>query len=306
MTAAELNERFSIRDHLSFHDGASDANHPGLTEMRIATAAAEAAIYVQGAHLTQWTPTGRQPVIYLSPRSNVAPGKAIRGGIPVLFPWFGNGWDNQRKPMHGFARTSEWTVESTHLDPAGDVHATLSLGPNEQSRLIAFPEFRAAIQFRIGRELDITLEITNHSADPFTFEEGLHNYFAVGDITQVATEGLEGTTYVDKRDNLLRKVQRERLLRYTRDVDQVHVETAAPLTVHDAAWRREIHLHKEGSKTTVTWNPWSTLTADLPDLPPDGWRNFVCVETVNAGDNRITLAPGHTHRMDSRISVTGA
>ncbi len=315
MTAAELNQRFAIHDHLTFHDGSNGATHPGLTEIQITTPAAEATIYTEGAHLTRWTPNGQQPVIYLSPKSNFAPGKAIRGGIPVLFPWFGSGWDGRRKPMHGFARTSEWTVESTHLDsgPAGtgDIVVTLSLSSNDQSRAIAFPDFRAAIQFRIGAELSITLEITNHATEPFTFEEGLHNYFAIGNITQTTTEGLEGTTYLDKRDptpdgNFTRKVQRDHLLRYTRDVDQVHVETTAPLTIHDAANHRDIHLHKQGSNTTVTWNPWSTLTPGLPDLPPDAWQHFVCVETVNAGDNRITLPPGHTHRMDSRISVTAA
>ena len=304
-TAADLNQKFAIRDHLSFHDGLNDSNHPtGLVEIRITTPAAEATIYTQGAHLTRWTPTGQQPVLYVSPRSNFAPGKPIRGGVPVLFPWFADGWDHQHQPMHGFARTSEWTVESTHLDPAGDVHVTLSLAPTDALRTAGYGSFHAAIQFRIGSTLDTTLEVTNHGDTPMTFEEGLHTYFAVGDIHQVATEGLEGTTYIDKRDNFTRKVQREHLLRYTRDVDQVHVQTVAALTIHDAAWRRAIHLQKGGSSTTVTWNPWSTTSPGIPDLLPDSWQHFVCVETVNAGDDRLSLAPGHTHRMDARISIT--
>ncbi len=304
-TAADLNEKFAIRDHVSFHDRLDDAGHPtGLVELRIVTAAAEATVITQGAHLVRWKPAGQQPVIYLSPKSSFAPGKAIRGGIPVLFPWFATGWDGKHTPMHGFARVSEWTVESTHLDPAGDVHVTLSLEPTEAFRAAGYGSFHAAIQFRIGATLATTLEITNHGNEPMTFEEGLHTYFAVGDIHQVATEGLEGTTYIDKRDNITRKVQREHLLRYTRDVDQVHVQTTAPLTIHDAAWKRAIHIRKQGSNTTVTWNPWSTTIGTIADLPVDGWQHFVCVETVNAGDDRITLAPGDTHRMDSLLSVT--
>jgi len=303
-TAADLNGKFAIRDHLTFHDGVHDSNGPnGLIEMRIVTPQAEATIYTQGAHLTRWIPTGEQPAIYLSPKSAFAPGKPIRGGIPVLFPWFGSGWDGKHQPMHGFARTSEWTVESTHLAPTGEVHVTLSLRPTDQSRSLGYADFHAAIQFRIGRDLETTLEVTNHGTEPMVFEEGLHTYFAVGDIHQIATEGLEGTTYIDKRDNNLRKVQRERLLAYTRDVDQVHVRTTSPLTIHDGVWKRDIHLHKEGSNTTVTWNPWSVLTPTLPDLAGDSWQHFVCVETVNAGDDRITLAPGHTHRMDARLAI---
>ncbi len=304
-TAAQLNQKFAIRDHVSFHDHLDEAGHPtGLTELRVTTPAAEATILTQGAHLTRWNPTGQQPVIYVSPRSAFAPGKPVRGGIPVLFPWFAAGWDGKHTPMHGFARVSEWTLESTHLDPNGEVHVTLTLQPTDDFRAAGYGSFHAAIQFRIGATLDTTLEVTNHGTEPMVFEEGLHTYFAVGDIHQVATEGLEGTTYVDKRDNFTRKVQRDRLLRYTRDVDQVHVQTTEPLTIHDAAWKRAIHIRKQGSNTTVTWNPWSTTSPTIPDLAPDSWQHFVCVETVNAGDDRITLAPGHTHRMDSLLSVT--
>ncbi len=304
-TAAALNQKFAIQDHLSFHDGVNDSNHPtGLVELRIATPAAEATIYTQGAHLTRWTPTGEQPVLYLSPKSNFAPGKAIRGGVPVLFPWFADGWDHQHQPAHGFARMTEWAVERTHLDPAGDVHVTLSLEPTEPLRAAGYGSFAATIEFRIGSTLEMALNVTNLGTAAMVFEEGLHTYFAVGDIHGAATEGLEGSTYIDKRDGNTRKVQRDNLLRYTRDVDQVHVQTTDALTLHDSAWKRAIHIEKDGSNTTVTWNPWSTTSPSLTDLPPDAWEHFVCVETVNAGDGRVTLPPRQTHRMATRVSVT--
>ncbi len=303
-TAAELNAKFAIHDHLTFHDGKSDSNAAGgLVEMRVVTPQAEATIYTHGAHLTRWVPAGEQPGIYLSPKTALEPGKPIRGGIPVLFPWFATGWDGKHQPMHGYARTTEWTLVNTHLAPTGEVHITLALDPDAQFQAAGYGAFHTAIQFRIGKELDISLEVTNHGTEPMVFEEGLHTYFAVGDIHQVKTEGLEGTTYVDKRDNFTRKVQREKLLSYTRDVDQVHVQTTAPLVIHDDAWKREIHIHKEGSNTTVTWNPGTVMTPTIPDLAEDSWQHFVCVETVNAGDDRITLAPGHTHRLDSRVSI---
>ena len=143
---ADLNQTFAIRDHVSFHDRLDDTGRPtGLVELRIATATAEATLMTQGAHLVRWNPIGQQPVLYLSPKSSFAPGKAIRGGVPVLFPWFANGWDGKHSPMHGFARISEWTVESTHLDPAGDVHVTFSLSPCPLNQMTPFaPQDTAA------------------------------------------------------------------------------------------------------------------------------------------------------------------
>ena len=222
----------------------------------------------------------------------------------MLYPWFSNGWDGKHQPMHGFARTTEWTVQSTHLDPAGDVTITFALPSAPDLKAAGYGECAATLQFRIGKELAAVLEVTNHGAQPIVFEEGLHTYFAIGDIHQTTTEGLQGTTYLDKRDNFAKQVQTDRLLHYTRDVDQVHLNTASPLTVHDGANHRDIHITKGGSDTTVTWNPWSVLAPTIPDLTADSWEHFVCVETVNAADNRITLQPGQTHRMSSTVHIT--
>ena len=297
--AASLNPKFAILDHVRFED-----THEGLTRIVVKTPKAEATLYTYGAHLTQWNPVGQHPGIYLSPKSPQEPGKAIRGGIPVLFPWFGPRSDGKEGPMHGFARISEWNVESTHFSPEGIVTITLSLEADDHARALGFDHFRAAMQFEIGEHLNITLEVTNHGSEDLVFEEGLHTYFAVGDITKVATEGLEGTIYLDKRDDFKRKVQTTKLLTYTRDVDQVHLNTTSALTIHDDAWKREIHIEKHGSNTTVTWNPWSVLSPGMPDLDPESWKHFVCVETVNVGENKITLAPGATHRMDSNVRIT--
>jgi glucose-6-phosphate 1-epimerase len=298
-TIAELNQHFAIRDHVTFHE-----DEPGLLKLRIVTPASEATIYLQGAHLTQWTPTGQSPVLYLSPKSALAPGKPIRGGVPVLFPWFGPRWNADdfpvTSPMHGFARTSVWKLERTHLDPTGEVHITLSLAPDETSRSLGYDNFSATIDFQIGADLREALTITNRGTKPMAFEEGLHTYFAA-DAAAVKLDGLRGSTYLDKRDGMIRKVQRESQFQFTRDVDQIHVHTAEPLTLHDAG--RTIHIKKEGSQTTVIWNPWTVLTPGLPDLPEDGWKHFVCVEAVNAADDRITLAPGETHGLSMTISV---
>ncbi len=282
-----------------------------MVQMHIVAGASEAAIYLQGAHLTQWTPHRGSPVLYLSPKSALAPGKPIRGGVPVLFPWFGPRWNGAEfdaahgttSPMHGFGRISVWTVDRVHLSPDGEVHVTLSLAPSDVSRSFGFDHFAATLEFRIGSDLHEALTVTNHGSAPMEFEEGLHTYYAVADVPAARLEGLRGSTYLDKRDNLVRKVQRESSFAFTRDVDQTHVHTAEPLALHDPAGKRTIHIAKEGSQTTVIWNPWSVLTPGLPDLPEDAWQHFICVEVVNATDDRITLAPGATHGMAMTVRV---
>ncbi len=305
-TLTELNDRFAIRDHVSFHE-----ESPGMVQMRVAAESSEGTIYLQGAHMTRWAPHRQSPVLYLSPKTALAPGEPIRGGIPVLFPWFGPRWNaaewdaahGTHSPMHGFARTSVWTVDWVHLWPDGEVHVTLSLMPGDLSRSLGYDEFTATMDFRVGRSLKAALTVANHGAQPMEFEEGLHSYFAVDDVHAARLDGLRGSTYIDKRDNGMRKVQRETSFAFTRDVDQVHVHTAEPLTLHDPAGKRTIHLTKECSLTTVIWNPWSVLTPGLPDLPQDGWQHFICVETVNAADDRVTLAPGASHSMAMMVRI---
>ncbi len=295
-----LNQQFAIRDHVSFHE-----DQPGMVQLRVVTDASEASIYLQGAHLTRWTPHRQNPVLYLSPQTALSPGKPIRGGIPVLFPWFGPRWNAEaydaahgtQSPMHGFARTSLWTVDRVHLDPTGEVHVALSLAPSDLSRSLGYGHFHAAIEFRVGRTLQVLLTVRNTGQEAMEFEEGLHSYFAVEDVPAARLDGLRGSTYIDKRDNGTRKVQRETSFAFTRDADQVHVHTADPLVLHDPAGQRSIHIAKEGSQTTVIWNPWSVLSPNFPDLPPDGWQHFICVETVNAADDRITLPSGAIHAM---------
>ncbi len=302
----DLTAIFAIRDHVTFHE-----THPGMVAMRIATAAGNATIYLQGAHITQWTPRDGGPILYLSPKAVFAPGKAIRGGIPVIFPWFGDRWNaaefdathGVKSGAHGFARTAIWTVDRTHLTPEGEVIAVFSLHPSEQTASLGFPAFHLTLEFRIGRELHLVLTVTNTGAEPMPLEEGLHTYFAVADVHTARLDGLRGSTYIDKRDNLIRKVQRETQFAFTRDVDQTHVHTAGPLILHDPAGHRAVHIEKAGSDTTVIWNPWTVLTPGLPDLAEDSWQHFICVETVNATDDRITLAPGASHGMATTIRV---
>lgn len=308
-TLTDLNQRFGIHEHAVFEEPA-----PGMPRLRLGSDESDATLYLQGAHITHWAPRGSEPVLYLSPLAVFAPGKAIRGGIPVLFPWFGPRWDGEafdaahgtQSPAHGFARTAVWTVESVTLTTERVVVAVLLLGPDAVSRALGYDNFALRLECRVGRDLHVALHVSHHGATPLAFEDGLHTYFAVADIHSARLEGLGGSRYLDKRDGARPKVQQEAQFAFTRDVDQVHLHTAAPFALHDPAGSRVIHIAKAGSQTTVVWNPWTLLTPGFPDLPADGWQRFACVEAVNSDENRLSLAPGATHTLAMTLRVAPA
>ncbi len=298
MTPAELTEQFAIPGVLSF-----ESTPTGLTRAQVTTPAAEATVYLQGAHLTHWKPAKQQPVLYLSSRTDLAPGKPIRGGIPVIFPWFGARHDGGTGPSHGFARTSEWQLGFAALS-GEDLHLSFTLAPSDESRKFGFDGFGLALRMRIGRSLALDLTVANNpGGKPLIFEQALHTYYAVADATHVRVSGLGGTTYIDKRDEMKHKVLPPGPIMFTGTTDRVFLDTTATCTIDDPAGARRIIIAKAGSHTTVVWNPWSTLASTLPDMDPEGWLHMTCVETANVDKNSVTLLPGTTHTMSFTASV---
>jgi len=231
------------------------------------------------------------------------PGKAIRGGVPVIFPWFGPRSDGQPGPQHGFTRTMPWEVEASRLRDDGKVELTLALGPNETTRALGYSAFHVRFRLIVGAELELELETRNDDAQPLVFENALHSYFAIGDIHQVSVAGLEGTTYIDKTDGFKRKTQPDEPVRLTKETDQVHLNSRSTCTVDDPRWNRRIVIEKTGSDSTVVWNPWSDKTKGMADMAPEEWKEMICVETANAADNVIRLAPGGLHKLTALIRV---
>jgi glucose-6-phosphate 1-epimerase len=272
-----------------------ETNPGGLARAVISTPLADAEVYLQGAHVTRWAPKGQRPVLFLSSTSAFAPGKAIRGGIPVIFPWFGPRSDGKPGPAHGYARTSLWTLESTRLVSAGEVEVTLALAAAEA------PGARLRVYF--GEALRLELQVRNDSPVPFRFENAFHSYFTVPEIGEISVTGLEETTYIDKTDGLARKLHHAEPVRFTREIDHMHLNTAATCVIHDPVWNRRIIVEKTGSNSTVVWNPWSEKAAAMADMGPDEWRHMICVESANAADNAITLAPGATHTLTTTIRL---
>ncbi|GGG67570.1 D-hexose-6-phosphate mutarotase [Edaphobacter dinghuensis] len=293
MELTQLNEHFAIPGVLAFHQTPS-----GLIYADVTTPHATATIYLQGAHLTAWQPAGEQPVLFLSRKSDFEQGKPIRGGAPIAFPWFANRHDGKAGPSHGFARIQDWTLAFAAL--AGeDLHLTFTLAPTAMSRELGFDNFRLAYRLVIGRTLTMQLAVANDAATPLVFEEALHTYYAVDDIHEVTVTGLEPTPFIDKTDAMREKPAAHAPLSFTGPTDRVYQNTAVTCVLHDGAGRRRITVAKTNSNTTVVFNPWKAMA----DMGEDEWHEMLCVETVNAAANTVTLAPGETHAMQAVVSV---
>ena len=213
-----------------------------LAVVEVRTEAAEATVAVQGAHLVEWRPAARDAVLFVSRRTAWARGEAIRGGVPVIWPWFGprTGVVNPapegagKSGSHGFARTSEWQMLFAGM-MGDEVHLQWGLGPTEASRAAGFDGFRLAYVMVIGRELRLRLTVANEGPGELRYEEALHTYLAVGDAERVEIEGLEGTEYLDKREGGARRREGDGPVRLTGWTDRVYVDTEG--YVHGAGWR---------------------------------------------------------------------
>jgi glucose-6-phosphate 1-epimerase len=278
----------------------------GLDRLLVTAPAGSAEIYLHGAQVTGWRPAGGDDVLFLSTRSRFAAGTAIRGGVPICFPWFGPHPTDPSAPSHGFARVLPWRLLGAR-DAGDDVVVELGLQDSAETRAGAWPHpFRATYRVTVGATLRLELEVTSTGTEPVTFEEALHTYLAVGDVRRIEVTGLEGTGYRDKVAGGALVAGAADPVRLTGETDRVYLGTDATGVVRDPAGGRDVVVGKDGSATTVLWNPWAEAAAAMADLADDEWTGMVCLETANVGDAAVTLAPGATHTMTATLAVRPA
>jgi glucose-6-phosphate 1-epimerase len=272
-----------------------------LSKIQITTPAANAEIYLHGAQITSWKPAGHEEVLFLSTKSKFEDGKAIRGGIPICFPWFRAKSDNPKAPAHGLVRTKAWQLESiTQQHDA--VVVTLATESDESTRSWFPHDYRATLQITVGASLQLQFTAANKCATAFQFEAALHTYNRVADARHLSIAGLDQTAYLDNRDNNAQKTQSGDF-QFTRDTDNAYLNTESPVEILDPVLHRRIRLEKQGSRTTVVWNPWQDDAAKLADLGDTEWREFACVEAANILSAAVTLHPGEEHTTTAFITV---
>jgi len=293
----------SLRTRYAFQDVVTFWSYPsGLVLANIAAPEGSALLFLQGGHVVSFEPGRLRPVLFTSAHSQFAPGKAIRGGVPVIFPWFGPHPTRADLPAHGFARTLPWHLATILPPTAEGAGLTLTLHSSDETRGLWPHDFALHYTVLVGRTLDLSLEVHNTGDAPFTFEEALHTYLSVRDVRQISVEGLDGREYLDKVDEGRRKTQSGPIT-ITGETDRVYLNTPDTVTVDDADARRRIVVSKENSATTVVWNPWVEKAKRLVDFGDDEWPRMICIETANAAENAVILPPGGRHILRARVEV---
>lgn len=293
-TNDSMAKSMEIPGSVTFMDGNGE-----LPKIEIHTRWSDAEIYLHGAHITQFQRKNEPPLLFVSRCSRFNNSAPIRGGIPIIFPWFGA---REGQPQHGFARTKEWELKQIVPQPTGEIILKFCLPEVPEAALL--PKFSAEYLVTIGETLAAELLITNASPDhDFTFENCLHTYFHVGDIAAVSISGLKGVEYLDKVESFARKREAAEHIKITGETDRIYLDTKSTVEIHDSRLRRRIIVEKSGSNSTVVWNPWINKSGQMPDFGNDEYHQMVCVESCNVAENKITLPAGKSASLKINLST---
>jgi glucose-6-phosphate 1-epimerase len=283
MSTTQWQKTLEIPGQVLFSEGNGD-----LARLEINTAWSNAEIYLHGAHITHFQKKGEPPLLFMSQLSRFSEGVPIRGGIPVIFPWFGA---REGQSSHGFARVQSWDLREVSQTSTGEVTVHFTLPDSPVAAL--FGKFSADYSVVIGKTLSASLKIANTSDDKdFSFEDCLHTYFHVGDIGAISITGLKGADFLDKTENFARKTERLEHIKFSQETDRIYLDTTAAVEIHDSKLGRRVRIEKSDSLSTVVWNPWVDKAAQMPDFGEDEFHQMVCVESGNVAENRLTLPAG--------------
>ena len=274
----------------------------GLDVVDVAGVQGSATIALQGAQVLTWAPRGQKPVIWISRAAKFTPGKSIRGGVPVCWPWFGPHATESSFPAHGYARTVAWEAIGTRALAEGAVRLDFRLIQTETARAQWPHAASLECHITVGKALEIDLGTRNLDSHAITIGDALHAYFEVGDVRKIAIRGLEDCSYLDKLDGDKRKRQTGPVT-IGAETDRIYLDATADCLIDDPDLRRRIRIRKRGSHSTVVWNPWIDKSARMGDFVENGYLNMVCVESANAADDVVTIAPGGEHRLWVRYEI---
>lgn len=290
----QLNKSFAFSNQnqsLCFKEGKG-----GIPVIEVINDQASALISMQGAHLLSWKPANEDEVIWLSDDASFSLSKSIRGGIPICWPWFGAHETDASFPAHGFARTVFWQVKDVQQVSAGEtrIRFTLDTKNNNNIKSMWPADTVAEYQISISKTLKLELTTYNNSNKTITIGQALHTYFSVEDVANTTVYGLEEKNYLDKTDGFMNKVQ-SGPINFNSEVDRVYLQTPDDIIIDDNI--RKISIKKQGSESTVVWNPWKTVSEKMGDLGTDGYLKMLCVESSNAANDTVNIKSGEKHTL---------
>jgi glucose-6-phosphate 1-epimerase len=262
----------------------------------IADDGAQAVITLYGAHLVSWTGADGAARLFCSALSASDGSRAIRGGVPVIFPQFNERGTGMR---HGFARVSTWRLDGDGEED-GLRYADFVLAPDDLNPVItaAWPfgfELRLRVAIK-GETLVQTFTVRNTGEQAFPFSAALHTYYAVEQVRRASVDGLQRVRYSDEAQNVA--LQEEASLRFDGKLDRIYFQVPGALTLHAGAV--DLLLEQSGFTDAVVWNPGAADAAALADMEDEEYQRFVCVEAALIEPD--LLAPG-AEWQGRRVSV---
>ena len=297
MNFSELSE-YEIENELWF----VEIEH-GFTYIEINNSKAHATVSTYSGQVLSYRPKSQQhDLLFVSDKAYYEEGKAIKGGIPVCWPWFGPDPDDQGRPAHGFVRNRQWGVTASESLADGSTRVVLSLVDSDDTREIWPHPFRLDIEITVGDSLRVALLTKNTGDKSVTISQALHSYFQVGDISKVRVLGLDGTDYLDKVDGSARKTQVGPVT-IDGEVDRIYTGVTGEQVIEDEALGRKIHITSRGCSTAVVWNPWADIAASMGDLDDGDYRKMICVESANAGPETIAIDAGDEYRLEAEYRI---
>ena len=291
MTLAKQYIAFIINNELQVIEGKG-----GLPVIKIDNEYATALISIYGAQVLSYkkksSNSSKQSedneLLFLSDKAYYDAGKAIKGGIPICWPWFGQDPEKKGRPAHGFARNVMWELVSTSSSNTS-TQIVLALSETEETKKLWPYLFKLSLTIDIGKTLKLSLKTRNTDTQAFTITQALHTYFAVGDIEKVRIAGLDKSDFIDAALESVPVLNQEGDVVFDQEVDRIYKQGSV-LTLFDGS-NRQVKIESKGSKTTVVWNPWAEISANSADLNDDAYKQFVCIETANAAEDVIEILP---------------
>lgn len=301
MNIEQLNADYGITDKVKFVEGKG-----GFPVMEISNEYAKAAISVYAGHVLSFQPVDlAEDVMFFSSKAYYQDGKAMKGGVPVCWPWFGPDPESKGRSSHGFVRNRPWQVRDVASTQNGETKVVMGLKDTEETRKIWDYSFDLAIAITVGSSLTIELITRNTGNQPFSITQALHTYFKIGNINQVAVLGLEDHAYIDKVDNNQQKTQTD-IVTFDGECDRIYLDVPAELTIDDKALKRKIKITATNSNTAIVWNPGAEAAKKMADLGDQDYLNFVCVETANAAKEIVEVAANDEYQIIANYAIEKA
>ena len=298
MNIEQLNTDYGITDKVKFVEGKG-----GFPVMEISNEYAKAAISVYAGHVLSFQPLDlAEDIMFFSSQAYYQNKKAMKGGVPVCWPWFGPDPESKGRSSHGFVRNRPWQMRDVVSTQNGETKVTMGLNDTEETRKIWDYSFELAIAITVGSTLTIELITRNTGDSPFSITQALHTYFKIGDINQVAVLGLEDRAYIDKVDNNQQKTQTGTVT-FDGECDRIYLDVPPKLTIDDREWKRKIKITATNSNTAIVWNPGAEVAQKMADLGDRDYLNFVCVETANAAKEIVEVAANNEYRITANYAV---